>query len=385
MAWATRSTCLPPAGGQFSTWQTTIYGDNAFLPASIRSQMTPNQSFSFGRAGDLDYGASKEIEQANTMKSFTTGIKADIGEWKLDGYYQYGRTNSTIYMDNAIRLDRIYQAIDSVRAPNGQIVCRSTLTYRQQRLRADERLRRGLALAGVDRLDHAGHLAASASSSRALRTWRSPARRSTTGQGLCRWPSACRRHDWFTQQVLPDRAACARHADLDRWRASATRACLAFTLAPSTSSSAVLVPRAPTAAYIGQGSVHRSADAAAGGQAVRTRSLDLNTAVRLADYEGSGNVWAWKGGIDWALNDELRIRATPLRVTSAQGRCRSASIPRAVRATSSEGTTPQYAISVVSNGSQNVKPELADTITYGFVYHAGVAQPASRCRSTRST
>ncbi len=63
------------------------------------------------------------------MKSFTTGIKADIGEWKLDGYYQYGRTDSNIDMGGAIRLDRIYQAIDAVRAPNGQIVCRSTLTY----------------------------------------------------------------------------------------------------------------------------------------------------------------------------------------------------------------------------------------------------------------
>src|SRR6185369_6280129 len=32
------------------------------------------------------------------------------------------------------------------------------------------------------------------------------------------------------------------------------------------------------------------------------RSLDLNTAVRFADYEGSGGMWAWKAGVDWSIN-----------------------------------------------------------------------------------
>ncbi len=156
----------PRPAGQFATWQATIFGDNAFLPTSIRSLMTANQSFSLGRAGDLDYGASKEIEQANTMKSFTTGIKADIGEWRLDGYYQYGRTNSTIYMDNAIRLDRIYQAIDAVRAPNGQIVCRSTLTYSNNGCVPMNVFGIGSPSQSIDRLDHAGHLAAPARSAK---------------------------------------------------------------------------------------------------------------------------------------------------------------------------------------------------------------------------
>ena len=107
----------PPAGAQFGTWAATIFRNNAFLPDSVRQIMVTNniQSFRLGRAADLDYGASRTIEQENRLKSLTTGFKADLGEWRLDGYYQYGRTNSDIDMDNAIRLDRIYQAIDAVR------------------------------------------------------------------------------------------------------------------------------------------------------------------------------------------------------------------------------------------------------------------------------
>src|SRR3569833_851472 len=90
--------------------------------------MPVNSSFTLGRAGDLDYGAGKSVEQNNILKSLTTGLKMDIGDWKLDGYYQYGRTDSNIDLNGAIRLDRIYDAIDAVKNTSGNIVCRSTLT-----------------------------------------------------------------------------------------------------------------------------------------------------------------------------------------------------------------------------------------------------------------
>ncbi len=40
------------------------------------------------------------------------------------------------------------------------------------------------------------------------------------------------------------------------------------------------------------------------------KRLDTNFAVRWADYEGAGQVWAWKAGLSWELNDQLRVRAT---------------------------------------------------------------------------
>ena len=56
----------PPAGAQYGSWAATIFGDNAYLPAPIRQKMTAAQSrSSLGRAGDLDYGGGKAIEQEN--------------------------------------------------------------------------------------------------------------------------------------------------------------------------------------------------------------------------------------------------------------------------------------------------------------------------------
>jgi outer membrane receptor protein involved in Fe transport len=55
----------PPAGAQFGTWTATIYSNNAYLPTSIAQQMASlhQSSFRFGRAGDLDYGGNKAIDQ----------------------------------------------------------------------------------------------------------------------------------------------------------------------------------------------------------------------------------------------------------------------------------------------------------------------------------
>ncbi len=119
----------PPGGAQYGSWPATIYGDNAFLPAELRAVVAPNDSFRLGRSGDLDYGAHKDIEQNTDMFSFTTGVKGRTDrDWRFDAYYQYGRTKSHITMHDAIRLDRVYRAIDAVTAPDGRIVCRSTLS-----------------------------------------------------------------------------------------------------------------------------------------------------------------------------------------------------------------------------------------------------------------
>jgi iron complex outermembrane receptor protein len=354
----------PPAGGQFATWQLQIFGDNAFLPSSISSLMTPAQSFRMGRAGDLDYGSSKEIEQNNIMKSFTTGIKADLGEdWKLDGYYQYGRTDSNIDMANAIRLDRIYQAIDAVRAPNGQIVCRSTLTYANNGC-----VPMNVFGVGSPSPESVAWITQDISQKQLVQ--QSVADVSVSGKAFSNWAGDVAaafgvswRHDWFTQDVYP--------VELHALDMPASAAALGYKGLPSV--------------YVGNPNIFERGPSAApsGGYTVKeafvemqmpllanksfAESLDLNTAVRLADYEGSGNVWAWKGGLDWSINDQVRLRLTrsrDIRAGTLSERFDTSRGPGNI----SENGGPLYAVSVVQNGNQNVKPELADTITYGVVY-----------------
>ena len=91
--------------------------------------MTPRRASAWAAPATSTTARRRRSSRRIALKSVTTGIKSNIGEWRLDAYYQYGRTDSNIDMDNAIRLDRIYQAIDAVRAPSGTIVCNSTLMY----------------------------------------------------------------------------------------------------------------------------------------------------------------------------------------------------------------------------------------------------------------
>jgi outer membrane receptor protein involved in Fe transport len=100
------------------------------------------------------------------------------------------------------------------------------------------------------------------------------------------------------------------------------------------------------------------------------RSLNLNTAVRYAEYEGSGNVWAWKAGIDWSLNSDVRFRLTrsrDVRAGTLSERFDTSRGPGNVVDPQS-GSSVQYATSVVADGNPNVDPERADTLTFGFIY-----------------
>ncbi|MEP7242542.1 MAG: TonB-dependent receptor, partial [Gammaproteobacteria bacterium] len=360
----------PPAGAQFATWTATIFRDNAFLPAAVRQQMVAlNQpSFRFGRAGDLDYGAAKEIEQQNALKSFTTGLKADIGDWKLDGYYQYGRTDSNIDMDHAIRLDRIYQAIDAVVNPaNGQIVCNSTLKYPSNGCVPLNVF--GVGAPSQAAIDWIGqdisqkqvvqqHVVDVAVSGSPFNSWAGPVSMAFGGA----W-----RHDWFNQAVYP----VELHAGTD---IPAITPALGYRGLPAVyAGSANIFERGPSSA---PGGGYKVKEAFAEVQLpllsekAFARSLELNTAVRFADYEGSGGVWAWKGGIDWAATTDLRIRATrsrDVRAGSLSERFDTSRGPGNVTDALS-GSNEQYAVSVVAGGNPSVAPEKADTLTFGVVY-----------------
>jgi iron complex outermembrane recepter protein len=358
----------PPSGGQFQTWSPTIYWNNAYLPASVAAKMPVGSSFTLGRAGDLDYGASKTIEQENILKSVTTGLKMDIGDWKLDGYYQYGRTDSNINMNGAIRLDRIYQAIDAVKDAGGNIVCRSTLTTPGNGCVP-------LNIFGVGSPSQAAinwitqdisqkqiveeNVADVALSGSPFNDWAGPV---TMAVGAA-W-----REETFSQAVYP----VELHA-LD---------------IPTAAQAAALGYRGLPAVYAGNSNIFERGPSAApsGGYKVKeaftemqfpllaekpfARALNLNTAVRFADYEGSGGMWAWKAGVDWSINTDVRFRLTrsrDVRAGTLSERFDTSRGPGNVVDPQS-GSTVQYAVSVIADGNPNVDPESADTLTFGVIY-----------------
>lgn len=110
----------------------TIRADNAFIPASVAQQVATLgiASFPFGTMnGDLPsttYFARRQQER------YVAGIdgKVDVlgQSWKVGLWGQLGRSKAHTENRDTINTPKYLLAIDAVRAADGNIVCRSTLT-----------------------------------------------------------------------------------------------------------------------------------------------------------------------------------------------------------------------------------------------------------------
>ena len=107
-----------------------IRNDNAFLPASVKAQMaaTGQTTITIGRIND-DTGYISLKTEDQTYRA-VGGFKGDLGGgWKWDAYYQYGRNRYALRFGPNNRIQANWPlAVDAVVAPNGSIVCRSSLT-----------------------------------------------------------------------------------------------------------------------------------------------------------------------------------------------------------------------------------------------------------------
>jgi outer membrane receptor protein involved in Fe transport len=321
----------PPAGMQLGTWAATIYRNNAYLPASVGAQMDAAgiTSFRYGRAGDLDYGADKKVRHRNLLTSSTIGASGRLsGDWRYDAYYQYGRTNSRTTMFGALRLDRIYQAMDAVIDPvTGAIVCNSTLTFPgngcvpMNTFGVGSPSPEAIAYVTHPRIDEVSRLQQHAADftlqGEPFTTWAGP---------VAVAAGASYRRDAFTQRVYP----VELHAGVDMPAADAMTGY-----------------RGLPAPYVGLPNIfERGMSSQADGSydvwevfgesllplaknSFLAHSLELNTAVRYANYKGSGGIMAWKAGLDWAPVAGLRLRATRSRDVRAVGTLRR--VPRAWR------------------------------------------------------
>ena len=124
------------------------------------------------------------------------------------------------------------------------------------------------------------------------------------------------------------------------------------------------------------------------------QQLELDAAVRVADYENSGNNTSWKSGLSWRVTDDIRFRGVVSRAVRApslgelfdpgsrgaqgltdpcdslnvtanpnrQANCAALGIPTDFVAATRSVTTL-----VFSTGNRNLDVEEADTITAGIV------------------
>ena len=105
------------------------------------------------------------------------------------------------------------------------------------------------------------------------------------------------------------------------------------------------------------------------------KSLDLNAAYRLAQYEVTGTARTWKVDLTWDVNDQITVRSTRSRDFRAPGAGRVVPrtngivhagfadlMPGSARAKSAAERAHRV------GRQSDLKPEISDTLTYGIVF-----------------
>lgn len=351
----------------YSPWGLTIQRDNAFLPESVRQQM-----FAEGVTTFPLHKVIPETDPLNTahaplfsrMTSITAALNGEISDWRWNAYYQYGESSRDVKA-YGYRVDRFYRGVDAVIGPNGDPICRSTLVepndgcvpidvfgLGQESQAARDWVNGGYYYSKADVTQHAAEV-------------------SIDGE-LFELPAG---------PVAVAVGASYRKDELEQIGYDPHG-----TPADATTPDPTGVYRGLPAAYRGYGLIDRgSALDLAGGFDVKEAfaetlipvfrdqpfavGMDLNLAVRYADYEGSGGVWAWKGGLDWQVFDEFRFRLTRSRDIRAGSLSERFDTTRTgANITDPENNGEQYQVRTVIGGNPNIEPEIANTLTFGGVY-----------------
>jgi len=371
----------------FDSYAGRIFQDNAFLPEGIRQIMIDNnvQSVQFNRMHSKADLAQSRFAFGSKMTSFTAGFKSEIQSglfegFSLDGYVQSGYTDQRIRMKDYPRVDRIFLQMDAVRAPDGSIQCRAALydpaTYgncvplnlfgagRASKEAIDHALGRddGTNIK-VQAADLEQDLAEITMSGEVFEGWGAGPISTAFGAAYREDRISQRIRDytnpWQTEGVItvplndPSRgiqgipATFAGHNVTGVQFSSATQ--FDGTIRVKEIFNEWMVPLISDVPLIDQ--------------------MNASLAARWADYSGSGEVWSWKYGVDWTVNDQLRLRGTvsrDVRAGSLSERFDQQRNGSSAQDPLRGGETASF--TQIVGGNPNIGPEKALTWTAGFVY-----------------
>lgn len=104
-----------------------IFPDNPFIPAVLQADANDAGGLRVSR-DFLDLGPNIQRAERETYR-LVGGVTGEITpnlKYELVG--NYGRTDSAVTQSNSVQYDRLFAAIDVVRGPNGQPICRSDIS-----------------------------------------------------------------------------------------------------------------------------------------------------------------------------------------------------------------------------------------------------------------
>ena len=405
---------IPPFRRNF-----TIFSGNPFLPPAIQAAMTANNlaSVPFSRIGaPEDLAAESATSQVTETNSYTAGFDYDLeGGWLIKGYYQSGETEVEAIQRGGIRLDRVYLAADVVIDPGtGQPACNVTVVSGLYPDCVPLNLfgRGNASAAAVDwvtgfepgvPINANGFLSAteaiphsyisSENKQRVVNIQQDVWEISADGQIAEGWAGPItmaagygQRDESFVQVV---EVGPGGNIDADpRFRP---------VLANNAGQGIRGVPGGNAASGNSVEIQFSNVPFARGSQDVKeaftefllplvadkglVQQLNFSAAYRWADYSGVGSVESWKGGLDWRVNDVLRLRTTVSQdvraATMGEKFDRTGGIGNITDYLIDPGGGFSYGITTFSNGTPDIRPENAKTKVFGFVLSPAKAQGLS--------
>jgi outer membrane receptor protein involved in Fe transport len=344
-----------------SNWATQLYtisAENGFLSDSVRAALGKTPSFTFGKV----FNERDPVANATRVRSFfvNPGMTGTLGDnLRFDVAYSYGQSKSRTANINNPNTQRTSAALDAVKAPNGEVVCRVTLTnpglypgclplnpfgptaddINAWRYIQDETFFN----ATNSQHDVTGSIAGSF-----FDTWAGPVQMAVSGE---------------YRRLTLDVVSSAQ--PLDRPNCTGLRFnCNSVSGSVNQSN---IIANASANQSITEGAFEVDLPLLA--DVKFFKALNLNGAVRYTNYTTVGNATTWKVGVNWVVSDELRLRGT---------RSRDVRAPTLNDLFAPLNESPFGFTDLLTNvngtatrrefGNPDLTPEIADTLTLGGVY-----------------
>ncbi|GAA0712975.1 TonB-dependent receptor domain-containing protein [Dokdonella soli] len=370
------------AGGGYA-----IAADNAYIRQDLRDLMTAKgvSEVDISRF-DVDSGLRIEDTRRDTGRIVlgANGVIAD--KWEYDTSVTYGNTRSTVANVNNRVIERFFASIDAVRDPvTGNIVCRSTIDPSHVDINTGAPIsdfgRQGCiptSIFGAGAINAAARNWFNKTTYVRNKLSETVATGSVTNNDLFNVPTGAGSASLAAGFEYRKETIQQTNDPLDQSGATFNNAIANFDHAYNVKEAFVEfgLPVLADKPFI--------------------KNLSLDAAVRESSYSTIGSTQTWKYGLDWAFDDNVRVRGTMSyavrapninELYSGQSQnfftvtdpCSASRIPNgpnpAVRAANCAALgvppgveiDPSASVGGVSGSNPNLGPEAAKTYTFGFV------------------
>lgn len=321
----------------------TMSATNPFLDAGVRARAAELGISSF-RYGYSTYDLGRPENEA-TRKTYRAvlGLEGKVfGDWRWDAYYQYGQTDTRSTLYNTTNVARFAEAIDAVRDTSGRIVCRSTLT-------APSNGCVPLNIFGYGVADPSAIAYVKGTAWQQLSLKQNVAAASISGEPFSLWAgpvSLAVGAEYRKEEVSGSGDDVSAVNGFYTGNFKGTNGSYDVKEAYAE----IVVPLAENMPFL--------------------QSLELNAAGRYTDYSTSGGVETWKLGLSWKPVNDLRLRGVLSRDIRAAnlGELFTAGQTGAVDVLDPANELTSVRTTRVTIGNPQLRPEKADTVSFGAVY-----------------